>query len=169
MTDAIWQIERERRKRGLSSSKLVGLAGVNPMHYSQLVARKAEPRKNTISRLKLALAHYDQGAKTLPELLIFRLCLLLVCQSEDVSPADVLSQDPQRKANADPQWKRAADIRRRAIYLAHSFCLVSQVRLATIVGLTPAAISQAVKSAETSEDLEDDPLIELIETVLGGL
>lgn len=168
MTDAIWQIERQRRKLGLSQTKLAGLAGINPTHYSDLVARKKSPRKTTISRLKMALIHHDRGDSSLYELVIFRLCLMAVCQQQDQSPAEVLMHDPKRKANADPDWKRAADIRRKALYLAHSFCQVPQSRLAKLIGVTPAAVSLAISNTECADDLDTDPLIQLIEAAIGS-
>lgn len=169
MTDAVWQIERRRRQLGLSQSRLATLAGVSASHYYDIAARRSEPRKTTIAKLKVALARHEKGDPPAGPLLIYRLCLAVVCQADGVPLAEVLAQDPGRKATFDPVWKRAADLRARALYLAHTYCGLPQAQLATAAGLTSAAVSLAMGRVEDACEPDDDPLFRLIETAIGGL
>ncbi|TYC51637.1 hypothetical protein FMN50_20365 [Rhodobacterales bacterium] len=169
MTDAFWQIERKRRQLGLSANKLTTLAGINSNHYSDLVARKKHPRADTIAKLKIALSRHERGEATTLPAMIYRLCLLSVCMSEGVKIEDVLSQEPSRRATFDPVWKRAADLRAKALYIAHTVCGVPQKQLAAATGLTPAAVSLAMGRVEDACEPEDVPLFRLVETAIGGL
>lgn len=168
MTDAIWQIERKRRQLKLSASQLSALAGINPNHYSTLVARKANPKASTIANLRLALARHARGGAALPPFLIYRLCLLYVCQAENANLVAVLAQDPTRRATQDPDWMRAAEIRGKALYIAHNYCSVPQKQLAEVVGISTAAVSQAMGRVEDGFEVDDHPLFQTIETAIGG-
>lgn len=169
MTDAVWQIEKRRRELNLSKAKLASLAGISGSHYSDLVGRKHEPRRATIAKLKTALARHAKGEKPNTPSLIYRLCLVAVCQAENVAVSEVLAQEPSRRATFDPVWKQAADIRGQALYLAHVFCGVPQAQLAAAAGLTNAAVSLAMNRIEDACEPDDEPLFQLVETAIGGL
>ena len=102
-------------------------------------------------------------------MLVYRLCLGLVCQAEGVPVAEVLASDPGRRATFDPVWKRAADLRGRALYVAHAYCGIPQAQLAAAAGLTNAAVSLAMGRVEDACEPDDDPLFQLVETAIGGL
>lgn len=169
MTDAIWRIERKRRQLGISASKLAGAAGINPNHYSDLVHRRKQPRRDTIASLSQALSQYERGNSNASSVQIYRLCLLTVCQFEKADLSAVLQADPKRRATSDPQWLRAAEVRRKALYLANAVCGVSQKQLASAAGLTPAAVSIAMNAVEDACDPDTDPLIVLVEIAIGEL
>lgn len=169
MTDAVWQIERRRRQLGLSKSKLAALADVSRQHYLDIAGRKTEPRRTTIAKLKLALTRQEKQLGGAMPVLIYRLCLLHVCQAERVGLEDVLSQDPSRRATFDPAWKQAADARGKALYIAHTACGLPQRQLAAAAGMTPAAVSLAMGRVEDSCDPDETLLFQLVETALGGV
>lgn len=81
----------------------------------------------------------------------------------------VLASDPGRRATFDPVWKRAADLRGRALYVAHAYCGIPQAQLAAAAGLTNAAVSLAMGRVEDACEPDDDPLFQLVETAIGGL
>lgn len=169
MTDEVWQIERRRRQLGLSANKLAALAGVNQSHYYRIIKREYDPRRDTVAKLKTALARFEKGEPPKFPLLVYRLCLGLVCQAEGVPVAEVLASDPGRRATFDPVWKRAADLRGRALYVAHAYCGIPQAQLAAAAGLTNAAVSLAMGRVEDACEPDDDPLFQLVETAIGGL
>lgn len=169
MTDAVWQIERRRRQLGLSQSKLACLAGINQRHYGEIAARRTEPRRGTIAKLKLALSRHQKG--DLPEIpfMVYRLCLANVCQAARVPVEQVLTQEPSRRATFDPVWKQAAELRGRALYIAHTICGIPQAQLAQAADMTTAAVSLAMNRMEDASDPDEDLLFQAIETALGGL
>ncbi|MEO1110119.1 MAG: helix-turn-helix transcriptional regulator [Pseudomonadota bacterium] len=168
MTDAVWQIERRRRQYKLSHAKLAALAGINRDHYQEIITRKVEPRQATIAKLRLALSRHEFGGRGSLPLMIYRLCLLYVCQSERVDLESVLAQDPKRRATFDPIWKQAADMRGKALYIAHAVCGVPQRQLAAAAGMTPAAVSLAMGRVEGSCEPDEVPLFQMVDLALGG-
>lgn len=169
MTDVVWDIERKRRRLGISQSQLASFAGVNRSHYSDIVHRKKEPRRDTVAKLRHALSRYENGRAEAQPAMIYRLCLLYVCQVEHVDFENVLAQDPKRRATFDPAWKRAADAREKALYVSHTICGVPQRQLAAAAGVTPAAVSLAMGRVEDACEPDETPLFQLVETALGGL
>lgn len=169
MTDAVWQIERRRQQLGLSKAKLASLAGVNQRYYYEIAARSTTPRRDTLAKLKTALARFEKGEPPKFPFQVYRLCLGLVCQAEGMPVAEVLASDPGRRATFDPVWKRAADLRGRALYVAHVYCGIPQAQLAAAAGLTNAAVSLAMGRVEDACEPDDDPLFQLVETAIGGL
>ncbi|WP_281932149.1 helix-turn-helix domain-containing protein [Roseibium album] len=169
MTDAVWQIERRRRQLGISKSRLAALAEVSRQHYLEIAERRTIPRQATIAKLKLALTRHEKQIGSSVPVLIYRLCLLYVCQAEHVALADVLAQKPSRRATFDPDWKMSADARGKALYIAHTVCGLPQRQLAEAAGMTPAAVSLAMGRVEDACEPDETPLFQLVETALGGL
>lgn len=169
MTDAVWQIEKRRRELNLSQARLASLAGMSSSHYSDLVGRKHEPRRDTIAKLKFALARFAKGEKSTQPSLIYRLCLVTVCQADNVAVSEVLAQEPSRRATFDPVWLKAAEMRGRALYVAHVICGIPQAQLAVAAGMTNAAVSLAMNRVEDACEPDDEPLFQLVETAIGGL
>jgi len=169
MTDAVWQISRKRRQLGLSQARLAALSGLSERHLSKILNRTVEPRPDTLSRLKVALSRHERGEPAPVPSMIYRLCLLSVCLSEQVPVEEVLSQEPSRRATFDPVWKRASELRGKALYLAHTVCGIPQKQLAAAAGMTNAAVSLAMNRVEDACEPEDVPLFQLVETAIGGI
>ncbi len=71
-----------------------------------------------------------------------------------VTPEEVWATSPQRGATADAHWRACSHARQAAIYLVNIGKGTEQVKLATLLGLTPAAVCLALKAVE---DRRDDP------------
>lgn len=172
MHEKLAKIEELRIDAGITREQLTRTAEVHVSHYRRLMNGERQPSEITLSRLSQAVNRLRRAEDTSNEPVqkIYRLCVVIVCTDVGADPAEVLSHDPGRRATGDPAWKRAADIRRRAIYIAHVLCGFPQRQLAAAAGMTTAAVSLAMGAVEDRrDDVRDDPLFSQIETALGGV
>lgn len=157
------QIPREQlcRAAGISSRTYRnGLAGVAPYPSTVAKLNRALDRFNTgfakeagdlapHAAFKMALVvaafYLDQGARTEAGLQRMRLAL---------------NSRPSQKANADPEWHRAAIVRRLAIWLANGFLGFRGADLGRAAGCTRQNVSEAVKAIEDGR--ENDPALNRI-------
>lgn len=94
----------------------------------------------------------------------YRMSIALVAIAAGVSPRFLLDADPARRATADPEWLRAARLRRIAIYVANQFIPeVEQADLARAAGMSKANVCVTIKQLE---DMRGDEELERIITVV---
>ena len=170
MHDRLLTIEERRKSAGISQERLARSAGVASSYYRKLIKGDHQPSKAVLSRLSMAVGRALRGdeAGNLNVHAIYRLSVVVVCFSKGKNPVEVLKLDPKRRATSDREWQAGADIRQRSLYLAHVLCGVPQKHIAEAAGLTPAAVSLAMNRVEDSrDDVDDDPLIKMLETVIG--
>lgn len=159
------EIEARRAKAGIPVSRLAAAANLSARVYFYHLHGERVPSAGTIGRLKAALARLTGRAATAPAtearlvLLVYLAVLGVVCQQAGVATADVHRHDPNRRATADPDWQRAAKLRRRTVYLVNTAYGVAQSEIARAIGVTPAAVSLACKAIE---DEREDPATDLL-------
>jgi len=78
----------------------------------------------------------------------FRISISFVALAAGVKPGFILAADPSRRATADPQWLRAARLRRIALYIANQFLNVPQSDLARAASMTKSNVCTALKQLE---------------------
>lgn len=93
----------------------------------------------------------------------YRMAVIYVARASDVTPSFILKSDPGLKATADPEWLKAARLRRIALYIANQYLHVPQADLARAAGMGRAAVCRAVQELE---DIRDQPDISIILTAL---
>lgn len=168
MSADIADIEARRRALSIPKATLAAEAGTSRSHYDRLIAgHRVNPA--VAARFQRALTRIGRiGAGAPPAAdLIYRLCVVLMAAEGNVDPRDVLQQDPSRRATSDPQWMKAALVRSLGIYAANVLCGLSQVDLAKVSGMTPAAVSLALRRVEDYlEDLPDSHALGALEAVL---
>ncbi|MAA97428.1 MAG: hypothetical protein CMN87_18325 [Stappia sp.] len=168
MTLSIDEIEARRRQSGVNVLDLCSASGVVISHYARLRDGVNQPRPATLSSLSIALRRLAGGtpANDGGALQLYRLSVALCALHAGADPEQVLAQDPTRRASANREWMAAAQIRRRALYIAHVCCGVSQAVLAKVAGMTPAAVSLTIRAIEDARGDNDDDAIGVIERVM---
>lgn len=168
MTLTVQDVEAQRLSRGWSRFDLCAVSGVTRSQYERLLQSRHVPRKGTLARLVIAMRRLSNGYRPGAEqpLQVFRLALTLCALQAEMDPAVVLQHDPTRRATANKEWLAAAQVRRRALYIAHVCCGVSQAVLAKVSGMTPAAVSLAIVAIEEARGETDDDAIGVIERVM---
>lgn len=74
-----------------------------------------------------------------------------------VDPATALASDPGLRANSDPAWRKAAQVRELAAYCTVTELDLGAARVARAIGVTRAAVSLMLRRVE---DQRDDPTVE---------
>jgi len=170
----ILAIERRREALGMSKDALERLAGIARGHYRRLTAGSCNPQPRTIARLKLALQRFalKQSADTDADFALtvaYRLAVAMAAKAMDEDPRAIHRQDPGRRATHSPEWLRAAEVRRLAIYLMNTGCGFPQSDVARAAGMTRQAASLACRAIEEKrEDRDFDRMLdELTAAVMG--
>lgn len=157
MSPALEEIERRRQELGITQVRLCAAAEINMTYYSGFLLRgNREPRASTIARLRKALNDLARrGSPTTPEFSLtasFRLAMVVAAHALGADPAKAQASDPARRATQDPEWMKAAEVRRLALYLLTSECGFRQVDVARAAGMTRQAVHEAVKELEDQRD-----------------
>jgi len=84
----------------------------------------------------------------------YRLCISLVAQTANVLPRFILDADPGRRATADPQWLRAARLRRIALYIASQYLNIPQADIARAASMSKANVCKALQDLEELRDTD---------------
>ncbi|GGE79280.1 hypothetical protein H1W37_19355 [Stappia taiwanensis] len=169
MTLSVRDIEARRQSQGWTLLQLCSASGVSLAHYGRLRGGEHAPRPATLSSLAIGLRRLCNGSANDAgqAFQLYRLAVVLVAQEAQADPMQVLAHDPSRRATSDPEWMTAAQVRRRALYIAHVCCGVSQADLARVSGMTAAAVSLAVNAIEDTRESDDDgSVISAIERVM---
>ena len=168
-------IEAKRMAAGISVDQLVAAAGLTARGYLAALAGRRTPRPTTIGKLRLALsrlARVQSSQDDLSRLVAsaYHAALALLCDRAGILTADVLRHDPTRRATANREWREAARMRQRAIALVNQGLDLPQSELARALGLTPAAISLAMRDVEDArhDDPSLDRMMDELERLLRG-
>lgn len=148
-------IDEERRRRGLSIADVARRAGITDRTYANYRAGARTLRPATARALWRALQMAGAPSETGPDEHTrrhYRLVLALLAERHGVALPDVERHDPARRATNDPDWMRAARLRRLAVYLCNTAFALPQAELARVTGLSPAAVSLACADIEQERD-----------------
>ena len=152
------EIETRRQAAGITIDALCVAAGVTSRAYLYNLEGRKSARASTIASLDIGLKKLSGCPADLaqPKIrLVFtawRTVLALVAAREGVDAAMIWTHDPQKRATLDPDWLRAARLRARATYLAHTVLGLKQADLARALGMTPQAICQTCRAVEDERD-----------------
>lgn len=165
----IAELERNIETAGLTLQSVLRAAGVDSRHLSKvrLGRRRLTPLlerriSHAIAELKreAALEAREKASdKTRPweskAGAQYRMAVIYVARASDVSPGFILNSDPSLKATADPDWLRAARLRRIALYIANQYLHVPQADLARAAGMGRAAVCRGVQEIEDLREQAD--------------
>lgn len=162
MMPALQRIEQRRMALNVSRTELTSAAGIALTYYSGfLIAGKRIPRKTTLARLNTALRNiaHKRGTRDSPDFpltIAYRLALIVAAHTLGHDAATAQTADPSRRATQCPDWMKAAEVRRLALYLLTSECGFSQSEVARAAGVTKGAVHEAVKDLEAIRDEGSD-------------
>ncbi|WP_057465789.1 helix-turn-helix domain-containing protein [Pseudovibrio sp. POLY-S9] len=168
MARSIHSLDSAREAANITQKQLVAAAGLDPSTYRRFLRGDRTPQQSTLKRLDYALQNIRRTGQCVQfqtAHLVFRLCVATLCVKANLDPEAVLSHKPSDRRTADPDWAAAAEVRRRALYLANTACGVSQADLARVANLTRAAVSLALNAME---DNRDDPEVEQLFSLVEG-
>lgn len=177
MFDTIAAIDMAIFQAGFSEDEVVRAAGIAPRHLYLVRTARRNLTPKIGRRVAFAIAELKrQRALDARERASdkrrpweskasaqYRMAVVFVARANDVSPQFILSSDPTLKATADPDWLRAARLRRIALYIANQYLHVPQADLGRAAGMGRAAVCRAVQELE---DLRDQPDISAILSAL---
>lgn len=142
---------------GISIDRLAAAASITERGYRLCRAGQRAAGSDTIGKLATALNRFRLGfgaeAGQLAPHAAFRVCLVLAAFYLNSDPKIALSTDPSRRANADPAWAKAAQVRRLAIWIANGQLGFGGADLARAAGLTKQAVSAAWRAIEDDDEL----------------
>lgn len=158
------EIEAARVRGRISCRGLAQSAGVVVDVYYRARAGKTRPTKRTLGRLEKALGGAPRrrsvGTRNVEPMLIlstFRGWAAHFAGKLGVDPATALASDPGLRANSDPAWRLAAQVRELAAYCTVTELDLGAARVARAIGVTRAAVSLMLRRVE---DQRDDPTVE---------
>lgn len=151
---------------GLAEDAVLRMAKMAPRHLYMIRKGIRPLRPQTIQRIRLAIAELkriqkltdhekDTDGKTPWQSRAaaqYRLCISFVAQASGVLPRFILDADPGRRATADPQWLRAARLRRIALYIASQYLNIAQADLARAASMSKANVCKALQDLEEIRD-----------------
>ncbi len=144
--------------------------GMSTRNLNYNFSGRVTPRPATVAKIRRALLRLS-GKRASPDLLAgcYGGFLALVAPEFGVT-ADTVRAMPDNEKTSDKTWLACSLARRVTIYLLNTELSISQVRLATLLGQTPAAICIALRAIE---DRRDDPafdrlLCRIAKQVTGG-
>lgn len=135
-------------------AKLCQAAGIAPRTYERIRAGARSPRGSTIAKLNNALMQVRRG-ETVPRGIrvsrnraIFRLLLAQLALHSGIDVARALDHRAQQKATASEEWMEISRLREVACYMLNSVAGLSNAEVAAAAGVTPPAITQALRKVE---------------------
>lgn len=158
MSPELQQIERRRMALNVSRTDLAAAAGMAVTYYSGfLIAGRRQPRASTLARLNTALDNLrkrrgrsDGGDFALT--VAFRLALVVAAHALGHDPLQAQDADPARRATSNPDWMKAAEVRRLALYLLVSECGFTKTAVGEAAGVTKQAVFETCKNLEAIRD-----------------
>ncbi|MGR6465424.1 hypothetical protein [Rhizobium sp. PAMB 3182] len=151
----------------ISDAQICRVAGCAPRYLWSLRAGERPVTRKLISRLQLAIGRIKRGdldPAEAPIAATFRLVIAMVAANAEVAPEFILSADPARRATADPDWLKAAHLRRRALYICNVHLNIDQATLGRVAGMSKAAVSAGLKEFDEDDDMPA-PLLSLLGTI----
>jgi transcriptional regulator with XRE-family HTH domain len=158
MTD-LSAIEERRLRLGVTIGQLERAAGISNGHYTRLLKGTAA-RPTTIAKIEQALSRLEEC--------VFKLCVAIVAMEAGTNAAFVFSHDPAKRATANPDWMRAAELRRKALYMANVVVGLPQATLARAAGMTKSAVSLAMQELEADRPDSGEDFFSQFEEALQG-
>ncbi len=158
-------------------TRLCAQAGVGRQTYHDAQRGRSRPTGTTLGRLQTALKRFHMGfggeAGDIAPHAAFKACMVVAAAYMDADPKAALEADPGRRATANPEWQRAAEVRRVGYFIANQFLGFKISDLARAAGVTKQAVSSAVRELEWERDREGgknrqlDQLLSKLEEVFG--
>lgn len=143
---------------GITIEKLASAAGLTERGYRFCRDGLRQPGEATISALNTALSRFKMGfggeAGQLAPHAAFKACLVLAAFYLKSDARAALASVPSRRANADPVWAQAADVRRLALWIANGQLGFGVSDLARAAGVTKQAVSAATRGVEDDPDMD---------------
>jgi len=116
------------------------------------------PQAATLGRLQTALDRLRRGvggeAYSLAPHAAFKACMVVAAAYMQADVKAVLDADPSRRATANPEWQRAAEVRRVGYFIANQLLGFKISDLARAAGVTKQAVSRAIPELEWERDRE---------------
>ncbi|GCA49280.1 hypothetical protein KGO5_01723 [Sinorhizobium sp. KGO-5] len=178
--NCIADIDAAIKAAGLSEDEVLRAAQMAP-RYLYLIRTGRKPlTSKTTARIKLAVSELKRQRRMVEKekatdgkrpwesrsAAQYRIAVSFVALAAGVKPSFILDAEPSRRATADPQWLRAARLRRIALYIANQYLHVDQADLARAASMSKANVSITMKQVE--DDRQNDPEIEAIITAVEG-
>lgn len=164
MEDLLPELRKTLAGVDASHSEILRLAGMEPNYLRRLLDGKFRLTRSAYQRIRLATARakrLDFAPAGQYAAASYRLAVAIVADAHRISPAEILASDPSKRATADPEWLRAAKLRRIALYIANIYLAIPQAELARAAGMSKAAVSIAMNDVE---DLRGNPETEAMLT-----
>lgn len=157
MMPALQRIEQRRLALKISRTELERAAGLSANYLSAVAASRYVPRESTLARLNTALSNIakKRGGGDMPDFpltVAYRLALIVAAHTLGHDASAAQAADPSRRATQCPDWMKAAEVRRLALYLLTSECGFSQSEVARAAGLTKQAVSEICRDMEAIRD-----------------
>lgn len=142
----------------LSIHSLCSIAGVRQKTYERTKAGVTEPRPATLGRLQTALNRFRIGfggeAADIAPHAAFKACVVIAALQMQADARSALDANPGRRATANPEWQRAAEVRRVGYFIANQFLGFRTSDIARAAGVTKQAVSSAIRELEWERDRE---------------
>lgn len=160
--NCIADIDSAIRAAGLDESSVIREAGMGVRYLYNIRSGRRRLTARSIHRISLALAELKRQQKLAERekatdgkrpwesrsAAQYRMAIVYVASVAGVTPRFILDADPAKRATADPQWLRAAKLRRIALYIANQFLFVPQADLARAASMSKANVCYALKDIE---------------------
>ncbi|MCF6368318.1 hypothetical protein [Rhizobium halophilum] len=178
--NCIADIEEAIKAAGLNEGDVLRAAGVDARHLQKVRRGRRNFTATMGKRLQLAIAELkriqklnerekDTDGRTPWQSRAaahYRICIAFVAHAAGVTPRFILDADPGRRATADPQWLRAARLRRIALYIASQYLNIAQAEIARAASMSKANVCKALQDLEEVRD--SDPEISRILAAVEG-
>ena len=142
----------------IPATRLCAIAGVGRRTYDYMRNGSTEPMPSTLGRLQTALNRIRIGfggdAVEIAPHAAFRACMVVAAAYMQADVRLALDADPGRRATANPEWQRAATVRRVGYFIANQFLGFRTADLARAAGVTKQAVSSAIRELEWERDRE---------------
>jgi transcriptional regulator with XRE-family HTH domain len=156
------EIDARRKAKGIPAPVLCERAGIDYSTYHRGMRSTRQPRAATLAKLAAALDRdcLPTPARSTDAALIlatYRGWAAWFAAQTGIDAAGALASDPRLRANASPQWRRAAQVRELAVYCTVTELDLGGARVARAIGVTRAAVSLMLRRVE---DARDDPSVD---------
>ena len=151
-------IEAKRQEMRIPIDRLCAAAGLTSRGYLLAKSRKTPAEPATLAKLSIALRRFQRGfaveAQDIAPHGALKACIVVAAAFMRRDPKAVLASDPSRRATANPEWQKAAEVRRVGYFIANQFLGFPAADLARAYGVTRQSVSDAVSELEWERDRE---------------
>ena len=171
---SIEDIDRRRRRLGISVERLIGEARVTYFTWRHAMKGDMVTRSSTLARLDRALARLNAGERQQTEGALTRsyrhmVGLIAEWSGVDVAGAQAIAFDFSKEKPSSPDWIAAARVRRLAMYVLAA-AGERKADVARAIGCTRQNVMQAVSAIEAlrASDAFVDTLLDRLDALRGG-